>query len=278
MNHLAEYVDEVGVNLVAVFVVFVARVLGFDVYARAIRGRRALGTGVRRLWRTRTVLLYTDCNDELHTSKALAARLQEDLLAAGFRVRVRMARDGADLARWSFSRSVVGIILLITDVTQLSVRPRDRDRLQKRLVRYVHRGGCLVLGHDVIWRRSRNERLQKLAGCSLDTFERSTEPIRYTRVDSGPRASDHTDLLAALPETMELGDNEVVIGRWNRDVDFLYCWADRPDTPLVTRRSIGDGRVYWVNSGDSDSSGPPRSLARPERPFIILLAALIRLA
>ncbi|PPK70374.1 hypothetical protein V5P93_000746 [Actinokineospora auranticolor] len=275
MSELANYVDEVGVNLVAVFIVFIARVFGFDVYTRLIRGGRAGRVRTRRLWRADTVLLYTDCDDELHTSNALAKRLQAEMTEAGTRTKVSVVRDGGDLARWPFSRPIAGIVLLITDVTQLSSRPRERERLQKRLAHYVRGGGCLVLGHDVIWRRSRNERLQKLAGCSLDKFERSDAPIRYTRVDSGPRACEYADLLADLPESLDLSDNEVVVGTWHRDVDFLYCWDGDPEVPLVTRRVVGDGHVYWVNSGDTDGDGPPRSLARPESGLVTLLATLV---
>lgn len=268
--------QEIFVNLFAVFLVFIARLLGFDVLSRIIRLSRRFPMFMRKLNRTRTLIVFTDCDDELHTTRALAASLGNTLNTLGRRVKTEIVRDGVDLARCPFSTStVIGVVLLLTDVTQLSARPRDRAHLQNRLVKYVHSGGCLILGHDVIYRRTRNERLQRLAGCVLDNFKRMEEPVRYQKVESGPRATINADLLSALPSSLELGDNEVVIGKWMADVEYLYHWQNDETVPLVTRRTVGDGRVYWVNSGDTDISGPPRALARPEDGFVTLLATLI---
>ena len=64
--------SEILVNLAAVVIVFVARLLGFDVYSRLIRIGRRTSMLARRTFGVRTVLLYTDCDDELHTSRTLA--------------------------------------------------------------------------------------------------------------------------------------------------------------------------------------------------------------
>lgn len=272
---LSAYLNEIVINLIAVFIVFIARLFGLDVYGRLIRGFRGVLTAAIWLRGKPIILLYTDCDDELHTTRVLAARLREELTSAGIRARVEIAQDGVDLERWTFTRAVTSIVLLITDVTQLSARPRSREQLQKRLVKYVHRGGCLILGHDVIYRRSRNESLQKLAGCILDKFERSPEQISYRKVEAGPRVCSDSELLDRLPASMELSDGEVVIGSWSHDVEFLYCWDGNEDRPLVTRRRVEKGLVCWVNSGDSDMAGPPRVLARPEAGFVRLMSSLI---
>lgn len=264
------------VNLVAVFIVFVARLLGFDAYSRGIRLFRRLPISVRRLRGAATILVYTDCDDELHTAKALAAGLEERINTTDRQVRVTVVRDGVDLARWPYpADGVIAILILLTDVTQLSVNPRERGRVQRRLIRYVHRGGCLILGHDVIYRRSRNERLQRIAGGSLDDFYREDGPTAYVKVDSGPRVTSNRRLLEALPDSIELGDNEVIIGQWDADVEYLYRWEKDPDIPLVTRRPVGRGRVFWINSGDTSAKGPPRSLARPEPSLVQLLVNLV---
>ncbi len=271
---IVKYLDEVVVNLVAVVVVFVARLLGFDLYSRVIRAGRRWFVLFRRVFRTKTILLYTDCNDELITSRALAGRLREQLRGRGLKTRVKVTRDSVDLTRWTFSRSILGIVILITDVTQLSARPRDRDRIQKRLVRYVHRGGCLVLGHDAIYTRSRNDRLQKLAGGTLDDFKTIDNPLTYTRVDTGPRSTADTTLLNALPPTITLTDNEIVTGTWHTAVDFLYCHDNDTTKPLVTHRRVDRGRVFWMNTGNTTRTGPPPSLARPDT-FANVLSVLI---
>jgi hypothetical protein len=274
---LLNIVDEILVNLLAVFIVFIARLFGLDVFTRTIRLSRRLPIAIRKLNGKETVVLFTDCDDELHTTRALAVGVETALKSSGIRAKVMVMHDGLDLLRCPLTTPpVIGVVLLLTDVTQLSSYPRDRAGLQDRLVKYAHRGGCLILGHDVIYRRSRNERLQKLAGCVLDNFKRMEESVKYKKVSAAPRATTDTKLLSELPDSLELTDNEIVIGNWMDDVEYLYHWQDDEAVPLVTRRTVGAGRVYWVNSGDTNISGPPRSLARPESDFVNLLATLIR--
>jgi hypothetical protein len=269
---------DVAVNLVAVFIVFVARLLGFDTYARLVRSMRRLPPAVRHFRGRRTVLLYTDCDDELHASRAMAESLERKLSQPGRPVTVSVLRDGTDLTRSPFSaRTVLALVILLTDVTQLDARPRDRARVQDRIIKYVHKGGRVILGHDVIYRRTKNDRLQRLAGCALDKFHRLEEPTKYLKVASGDRATSDTGLLDMLPDDFCLSDNEVVVGDWDADVEYLYVWGseEHKDVPLVTRRCVGKGRVFWINSGDSSSAGPPRSIGRPEPELISLLSALI---
>lgn len=204
---------DVAANLVAVFIVFTARFFGFDTFGGLIRMVRRLPILSRRLARRKTVLVYTDCDDEGRTTKILCDRLERQLGSAhGERVSVKVVRDGVDLLRWPFPVSgVLGVIVLITDVTQLSAQPRDRKFLQENLSRYVKKGGRLVLGHDVIYRRSRNDQLQKLAGGALDSYQRVARPITYIKVDAGDRVTSNTALLANLPAELEFRDNEVII-------------------------------------------------------------------
>lgn len=268
---------EIAINLIAVLIVFIARLLGFDTLNRLIRLGRRTAMLTRRVFGVRTVLLYTDCDDELHTSRTLAAHIETAMATYGARVRVVMAPNGADLMRRPISGAGLhAVILFVTDVTQFTTRRRVGERFQNGLARYAHHGGCLILGHDVIYRRSRNKRLQELAGCTLDRFARVNRVVHYVRVDEGDRMTTDSELLYNLPQVMALGDNEVVIGSWQRDVEYLYRWQDDEEVPLVTRRTVGNGKVYWLNSGDSNALGPPRTLAKPQPEFVEMLAALIR--
>jgi hypothetical protein len=268
---------EILINLVAVVIVFVTRLLGFDILNRLIRVTRRLSMLIRRVFGVRTVLLYTDCDDELHTSRTLARHIENATTNYGKRVRVVVAPNGADLMRRPVSGpGMHAVILIVTDVTQFTSKARDSVRFQNTLARYAHRGGCLILGHDVIWRRSRNKRLQELAGCTLDKFTRVNRVVHYVRVDHGDRMTSDKELLDNLPQVMALGDNEVVIGSWKRDVEYLYHWQDDENVPLVTRRTVGNGKVYWLNSGDSNALGPPRTLAKPDEQFVEMLVAMIR--
>lgn len=268
---------EIAINLAAVAIVFIARLLGFDLLNRMIRVGHRTSMATRRIFGVRTILLYTDCDDELHTSRTLARHIEAEATNFGLRSKVIVAPTGEDLMRRPVSGpGMHAVILLVTDVTQFTTKPRDGVRFQKALARYAHRGGCLILGHDVIYRRSRNKRLQELAGCTLDRFSRMNREVHYLRVDHGDRMSTDKELLDRLPQIMSLGDNEVVIGAWKRDVEYLYVWRDDEEVPLVTRRTVGNGTVYWINSGDSNAHGPPRALAKPDEPLLDMLLGLIR--
>jgi len=268
---------EIIINLVAVVIVFITRLLGFDILNRLIRAGRRLSMLTRRAFGVRTVLLYTDCDDELHTTRTLARHIENATATYGIQVQVVVAPNGEDLMRRPVSGpGMHAIILMVTDVTQFTSKAREGVRFQNMLARFAHRGGCLILGHDVIYRRSRNKRLQELAGCTLDRFARVNRVVHYVRVDHGDRMSSDKELLANLPQVMALGDNEVVIGSWKRDVEYLYHWQDDENVPLVTRRTVGHGKVYWLNSGDSNALGPPRTLAKPDEQFVEMLVAMIR--
>lgn len=270
--------SQIGINLAAVFVLFIARLLGFDVYGRVLHALRRMRTFLRfGTRRHRVYLVYTDCDDDSYASDRLASAIKQEFKSKlDSRVDTIVLREATELLRWPLiKRHVAGVVVLLTDVTQLASKVSERKVIQERLTKYVTRGGCLILGHDVLYRRSRNDRLQRLAGCRLDGFVACTGPVHYERVNFGARKTSHSSLLESLPTKVALMDNEVVSGGWQDDVEYLYVWSENREIPLATRRRTGRGVVFWVNSGDHGPLGPPRSVARPEEGLVRMVTRLL---
>jgi hypothetical protein len=272
------FIQSFGSELAIVMLLFLLRAVGFDLFRRVRWLLRFPLLAVHAALGRRVTLLYTDCDDAGRTTlglkRAIAARLPG--------ARIRALKNAEDIMDWPvFPFAVEAIIILITDVSPLSSNEKTRGALQRRLERFVHRGGTLVLGHDVLYRRSKNPILQKLAGCRITEFTRSdTAPVRY--VLFGETTSPHYEagLLTDMEPRFALEDREYVTGRWADDVRYVYV-LDSPESsgkvvPLVTFRRCGDGAVLWFNSGDSTEAGPPEPLAGPNPAFVQTLVALLK--
>lgn len=267
--------DLVG-EISVITVLFLLRIVGFDIFARFARLVRV----VRVTWssvvlRRRYELVYTDADDEGMTTRRLAEALQRE---RGGNTRVVALGAPEDLLDWPLRRGVAAVLLLVTDVSPLSARTAVRDSIQERLVRFVNRGGTLVVGHDALYRRSRNHILQRFYGVTLTDFRARSTPVTYVREPSRDCGPVVEDVLRRLPERFELDDAEVVSGDWSAATAVLYRSepaGDGPAVPLVTYQACGDGHAFWVNSGDHTKHGPPGSVARPQAAFVALLTALL---
>ncbi len=250
----SEFMRGVAMEGVQVGLVFAAGVIasrGSHVWKRLYRRVRL---------RKPVTLLYSDCGIHAQT---LAERLGA----------VRLG-NAEELAGWPLRpKSVRAVLLLITDVTQLSANKRLLERIEGRLKTFCDAGGILILGHDAIYRRFRAETLREMAGGKLSGFK------GYDGRDGGPATKVVYELctpspLPGLPTKVELSDNEVLRGDWDDSVQVLYKSADAGD-PLVTQRSYGKGRVHWVNSGDHTRRGPPPSIAGPDEGLVEIMSVLL---
>jgi hypothetical protein len=186
--------------------------------------------------------------------------------------------DGDQLLHYPmFPFLVRGTIVLITDVTSLSNDPVRRKIIQKKMEWFTQWGGCLVVSHDALYRRAKNDILQSLAGGAISRFQAVTGDVEYQKLINGLRVSTNRALLEQLPPAMALEDNEVVSGEWLPGVEYLYVWRAESTLPLVTRRVVGRGVVFWCNTGDRNNQGPPPAIVRSDSAFIPLLSKLIAL-
>jgi hypothetical protein len=87
--------------------------------------------------------------------------------------------------------------------------------------------------------------------------------------------SSNLPLLDKLQNNFTLDDGEYLIGDWASGVEFIYLFEGKRNFPLVTRREVGKGLVYWINSGDHTEKGPAKSLSRPDTHLVKLVSNLI---
>lgn len=284
----------VELSLVALWAV--ARVFQVDLFQLSRRGLWALRLGAMGILGRRYALVYTDCDEKGLATERLADKLTERLRTLdGPRVRVLGVDSPRHFEIFPLMPQLCdGVVIMVTDVTMLSISQVQRDRMQARLERYARAGGVVVLGHDAIYRRTRNHALQTLAGCEASTYVKSRAPrVDYARLDTlvaapHDRVFADSAFLAALPARFQLSDNETVGGTWSADVAYLYVagtggtsdeaasLTDGDITPLVTRRQTARGCVFWVNSGDKTQDGEPQSITTPEPPLVDLLAHFLR--
>jgi len=161
------------------------------------------------------------------------------------------------------------LLLISTDVTKLSDHEKTRLQLNRTLEEYVRGGGVIVGGHDLVYRRSRNDGLQRIFGININEFRRMEGPVRYifdSTASFEPEAFD-------LPREFALHDGELCWGSSAPDCEVLY--RSEEGTPLVVLREYGAGCCAWINTGDYREY-PPRSLLVPERPLVSLLLGLLR--
>lgn len=273
-------VNTLGAEILLLSFLFFLRLLGIDLYYKIWSLVHLAYLSFLAIQGRKVIFLYTDCDDQFTTTKNLASRIEKCLNLEknqAERAKVIPLEEPASLLIWPLVHSAISsIIIIITDVTPLSTNKIRRRKIQEKLLTFTQTGGILVLGHDVIYRRTRNEILEKLAGCKLTGFIRQEE-ISYVKNTNknSKRISDNKILLEHLPDSFSLSDREYVVGNWREGVEFLYTHSENQDIPLVTRRVVQKGAAFWINSGDHVDHGPPRSVSRPSEALVFLLSQII---
>ncbi len=159
------------------------------------------------------------------------------------------------------------IVLIDTDVTKLSNNDEVIQKINDTLIDYVDSGGRLVVTHDLIYRRTRNDGLQKLLGCRITNFQ-SADIIKYKKTD----LCNELNHFSELPDEFELHDGEFCWGQYAPDVEVFFETED--GIPLVFSREYGNGVCVWMNPGDYKEY-PPQSIVKPEKEFIQMLKEAI---
>ena len=275
-----EFISQFIGEIALLAVLFVLRLIGIDFFIKFLRLYHYLAMVVTYVVsRRKFILLYTDADDQGASTYRLLQQLQ--LAQRDRKVRLVALKSPEDILKWPLSaRFVDAVTLLISDVSPLSTNARTRDLIQHKLVKFVHNGGLLILGHDALYRRSRNHILQQLYGVTLTQFDpRKGQKVCYQKNTDPERSCAVSALLTGLPEQFELDDGEVVTGQWPVCTEFLYvapATANFPEVPLVTVQRIQQGHAIWLNSGDHSPDGPPHSIGKPDPLFVTLLDGLLR--
>lgn len=159
------------------------------------------------------------------------------------------------------------IVLIDTDVTKLASTDFALERINQALEKYVLDGGKLIATHDIIYRRTRNETLQKMFGCCISHFQQAKE-VQYNKTE----ACKEYEIFGELPEQFSLIDDELCWGELAPDVNVFF--ENEDGIPLVFSREYGKGLCVWMNSGDFKKY-PSESILKPDANFIALLKSMI---
>lgn len=278
VSFFQNFATELSVLLVLGF----GRVIGIDLFWKLRYIYNALRFLILRVFGIRIALVYTDCDEDGQTTRRIARHLSSQ----DQKIQYIPISDPALLQSYPlFNIFCEAVIIFITDVTPLSTNHKNRISIQKKLQYYVAKGGVLILGHDVIYRRTRNNLLQNLAGCTAIEFqsEKRTGTL-YHKFSSceeilANRHYANPEFMSELPDNFVLKDNEIVGGEWAEDVKFLYIHGEKSKKqvvlPLVTMRLIDEGIVYWLNTGDKKAEGDPPALTQLDDNLMKILKTFV---
>lgn len=216
---------------------------------------------------SRRILFWSDLNENDNTG--LLAQLETMVDSS---VHFENLKDPLDILR-SLQRDDPPdtIVLVDTDVTKLVSNAKALDRLNEELSSFVRDGGRLVCTHDLIYRRTKNAKLQDLFGCKVTRFDRRDEVV-YKKTDE----CRSLGVFPGLPDRFVLHDGEVC---WieNPPPGVKVFFRDEAGRPLVFARKRGRGICIWLNTGDSTEYAPA-TILNPDAEFFALLRDCIDLS
>lgn len=271
-KHLDGILDGIAASIVFALMVTLWSFLG-----QAIRFRwgRLVHTAWRYLAFRREVLLWIDT--DLGTAHRLADHVKSKLKAGTakplHRVHFRVVQAPVEILSYPASPKVMAAVVLInTDVSKLSADDKIRQRIEAHLLTYLRRGGGLVGGHDVIYRRARNEDLRGAFGGKIKGFSPLSEkPVGYVK---NPVQAGHP-ISAQLPDSFGLDDGEILATEWPDDAAILFHSNAAEKHSLVVAKDYLEGRLVWLNSCDHQDP-LCASIQVPEDDFVTLLAASVQ--
>lgn len=275
---IGEFLKMFSGELLLLAALFVLRIIGIDTFIKAIKIYNFFSLSILKyIFRRSVLIVYTDANDNGNSTISLCSRITSAL--NDVKAKTIPLKASEDLLKWPMLPSLLSsIVVILTDVTSLSSNKSKREKIQNSMSKYAIHGGILVLGHDVLYRRSRNDILSKLCGVTLTKFFPYEDCVKYIKNKTliQDRTTTNSTLMESLPDTLELDDRECVTGEWGSHIEYLYVSNDAKQIPLVTRQEVGNGVVFWINSGDHTENGPPPSLAKPADDLVNLLTVIIR--
>jgi glycerophosphoryl diester phosphodiesterase len=181
--------------------------------------------------------------------------------------------DPLDITHYDLN-TIHAVILINTDVTKLSAGEETRQMLNQRLGNFVENGGLLLGTHDLIYRRTKNVLLQQAFGCTNKYFK-NIEQVNYNKTEECKRLN----AFSSLDDCFSLNDGEVCWGDIAPDVMIYFTYND-PESgdvmPLVFSREYGDGRCFWINTGEFRDY-PPQSICKVENPLVLLINEILNM-
>jgi hypothetical protein len=215
--------------------------------------------------KSKTILLWTDMSEA--SAVKLCNYIEREAI---FSEQIKVLKSPDEILRHQTDDTYI-FVLIVTDTTKLSENYTLRKLINEKIELTVRNGGVVIGAHDLIYRRCRNDDLEKVFGCQLNGFKRIDSPVEYRKASF----TDNFASLRHLDDVLMLNDGEICWGDWAPGSNILFYSPD--EIPLVVAREYGKGYCIWINSGDYRDF-PPLSIEQPEKGFVTLLSSLIMTA
>jgi hypothetical protein len=122
-------------------------------------------------FRGKAILVMCDADEHNVIAKKFSQKLEAALKGSHLRSRIIVLSSGTAIVGFPLLPLLIrSVLVIITDVSQLSAEGKRRALIQKSLIKYTKAGGMLLLYHDVLYRRTRNDQLQSFAGGKITRF------------------------------------------------------------------------------------------------------------
>ncbi|MBQ2740950.1 MAG: toll/interleukin-1 receptor domain-containing protein [Clostridia bacterium] len=170
------------------------------------------------------------------------------------------------------------VMIQVTDVTKFSASESEREKIGELLEEFADEGNKLIVSHDVVYRRTRNEVLQEMYHYKINNFARENN-VKYTKTSY----CKQVEAFSSLPSVFSLADGELCWGDISQLQDkkiFFDTVVVDPQTgkrlriPLVFGKIYGGGQLIWFNTGDAYDE-PPAPITELDENFVKLLAECI---
>ena len=124
------------------------------------------------------------------------------------------------------------LLIQVTDVSKFSASEEERTRIGELIEEYVDEGNKLIVSHDVVYRRTRNEILQEMYHYKINNFARENN-VKYTKTSY----CKQVEAFSSLPSVFTLNDGEL-------------CWGD------ITQ--LQDKKIFFDTVVVDPQTGQPR--------------------
>ena len=172
------------------------------------------------------------------------------------------------------------VLIQVTDVSKFSASEDERSRIGEMLEEYVDEGNKLIVSHDVIYRRTRNETLQEMYHYKINNFARENN-VKYTKTSYCKRVN----AFSSLQSIFHLKDGALCWGDVTQLRDkkiFFDTTLTDPQSgkririPLVFGKIYGEGQLLWFNTGDTYDD-PPAPITELDENFVKLLSECLHI-
>lgn len=295
-----------GITVIALLITFRGHILRIPVRFREeiFLQRKTIPIRIQNKWLKgrKRIYVYVDCEKTINsdTKKEINVMkdIAEELQNLCTKYQIESINNPKELLQVPRHQSTTfAIILLLMDVSVLHCDELMREKIQNNFLEFARKGGILILGHDTLWRRTKNKKFVE-AMFEVTAFEarnKKKDPSKTLSIENSdgwvhykrnPELNlEELDLPGSktLPKNFIMRDNEVEIVTnedftkkgYSGDLIKIYI-EDKTGHILVAKKKYSRGWIFWINSGDSCPHNITYSQSGSESKKVLTIAQLIK--